>query len=130
MKQSTGLEAETKDLLTKNMNDEEEDTFCYKLIEEGVYDVNKLECIIGYASTNKNIDKEALKWIINCVDRCYIYHKDEHDYYTIKNYSIEDENMWEGVWKERLLQALNEWTGREPCRMVAWRGSIHVRYKT
>ena len=130
MKQSTGLEAETKDLLRKNMNDEEEDTFCYKLIEEGVYDVNKLKRIIEYASTNKNIDKEALKWIINCVDRCYIYHKDEHDYYTIKNYSIEDENMWKGVWKERLLQALNEWTGRELCRMVAWRCSIHVRYKT
>lgn len=108
VKQSTGLEAETKDLLTKNMNDEEEDTFCYKLIEEGVYDVNKLKRIIEYASTNKNIDKEALKWIINCVDRCYIYHKDEHDYYTIKNYSIEEENMWEGVWKERLLHALNE----------------------
>ena len=108
VKQSTGLEAENKDLLTKNMNDEEEDTFCYKLIEEGIYDVNKLKRIIEYASTNKNIDKEALKWIINCVDRCYIYHKDEHDYYTIKNYSIEDENMWKGVWKERLLQALNE----------------------
>jgi hypothetical protein len=108
VKQSTGLEAETKDLLTKNMNDEEEDTFCYKLIEEGVYDVNKLKRIIEYASTNKNIDKKALKWIINCVDRCYIYHKDEHDYYTIKNYSIEEENMWEGVLKERLLQALNE----------------------
>ena len=26
VKQSTGLEEETKDLLTKNMNDEEEDT--------------------------------------------------------------------------------------------------------
>lgn len=73
MKQSTGLEAETKDLLTKNMNDEEEDTFCYKLIEEGVYDVNKLKRIIEYASTNKNIDKKALRWIINCVENLYDY---------------------------------------------------------
>ena len=99
---------ENDNFLTRNMNDEEEDTFCYKLIEEGIFDVAKLKQIIKYVSIKRNINKEALKWIIDCIDRCYTYHKDDSDLYYIMNYSVDDENMWKNVWKEKLLRVLKQ----------------------
>lgn len=108
VRQRKELGVEVDNFLTRNMNDEEEDTFCYKLIEEGIFDVTKLKQIIKYVSIKRNIDKEALKWIIDCIDRCYIYHKDVSDLYYITNYSVDDENMWKNVWKGKLLQVLKQ----------------------
>lgn len=81
-------------LLAKNKNDDEEDTFCYKLFEENYFDADKLQLLINFVSA-KELDRnevEILQWIVDCVDKCFIYHHDSNDYYLIKNYSkaIED----------------------------------------
>ncbi|WP_024468768.1 hypothetical protein, partial [Treponema pedis] len=74
---------EGNSLIIKNKNDDIEDTFSYKLFEEQYFDTNKIEELINYISYNKLSirEKEILRWMINCVDNCFIYHKDINDYY-------------------------------------------------
>ena len=109
---SKRMEQNIKDnnLIIKNKNDDIEDTFCYKLFEEQYFDTDKLKELINYALFNKLDVKEIgiLKWIINCVDNCFIYHKDVDDYYRIKNYSKAIENEWNTDWKLKLIDVLKK----------------------
>ncbi len=77
-----------------------EDTFCYELFENGIFNRCKLEelieAVVILAEQGKFDEeiKEVLLWITECTDQCFQSHKDKNDYYKIKNYSISLENEW------------------------------------
>ncbi len=100
-KQESEQRVEGNSLIMKNKNDDAEDTFCHKLFEEQYFDTDKMKELIRYALFHQlNVKEiEVLKWIIHCVDHCFIYHKDVGDYYRIKNYSKAIENAWDTDWK-------------------------------
>lgn len=95
-------------LLAKNKNDDIDDTFCYKLFEENYFDADKLQLLINFVSAKKLDRNEAdiLQWIIDCVDKCFIYHHDQNDYYRITNYSNTIEDAWNNHWRAELKASL------------------------
>lgn len=95
-------------LLVKNKNDNIDDTFCYKLFEENYFDTDKLQHLINFVSAKKLDRNEAdiLQWIIDCVDKCFIYHHDQNDYYRITNYSNTIEDAWNNHWRAELKASL------------------------
>ncbi|WP_314961692.1 hypothetical protein [Prevotella pallens] len=96
-------------LLAKNKNDDIDDTFCYKLFEENYFDTDKLQHLINFVSAKKLDRNEAdiLQWIIDCVDKCFIYHHDQNDYYRITNYSNTIEDAWNNHWRTELMASLS-----------------------
>lgn len=90
-------------------DDLKEDTFCYELFENGIFNRRKLEELIETVvilAEQRKIDgeiKDTLLWITECVDQCFQSHKDSNDYYRIKNYSVSLENEWHQQWKKALL---------------------------
>lgn len=95
-------------LLAKNKNDDIDDTFCYKLFEENYFDADKLQLLINFVSA-KELDRneaDILQWIIDCVDKCFIYHHDQNDYYRITNYSNTIEDAWNNHWRAELMASL------------------------
>lgn len=106
-KQSKELKAggiSADNLLAKNKNDDIDDTFCYQLFEENYFDTDKLQHLINFVSAKK-LDRnevEILQWIIDCVDKCFIYHHDQNDYYRITNYSNTIEDAWNNHWRAEL----------------------------
>lgn len=95
-------------LLAKNKNDDIDDTFCYKLFEENYFDADKLQLLINFVSA-KELDRneaDILQWIIDCVDKCFIYHHDQNDYYRITNYSKAIEYAWNKHWRAELKASL------------------------
>ncbi len=104
------LERENKkqSLIVTNKDDEVEDSFCYKLFEQGEFDVAKVQELVSYVSLNELDDKEkdVLRWIIEGVNSCFGYHKAANDYYLIKNYSKKIEDKWIMDWKVTLNAAL------------------------
>ena len=111
-KQSKELKAgdiSADNLLAKNKNDDIDDTFCYKLFEENYFDTDKLQLLINFVSAKK-LDRnevEILQWIIDCVDKCFIYHHDQNDYYRITNYSNTIEDAWNNHWRAELMASLS-----------------------
>lgn len=101
-------ENENQSLIVINKDDEVEDSFCYKLFEQGEFDVAKVQELVSYASLNELDDKEKniLRWIIEGVNSCFAYHKDANDYYLIKNYSKTIEDKWSMDWEVTLNAAL------------------------
>ena len=106
-KQSKELKAggiSADNLLAKNKNDAIDDTVCYQLFEENYFDTDKLQHLINFVSAKK-LDRnevEILQWIIDCVDKCFIYHHDQNDYYRITNYSNTIEDAWNNHWRAEL----------------------------
>lgn len=96
-------------LLAKNKNDDIDDTFCYQLFEENYFDADKLQHLINFVSVKKLDQNEAdiLQWIIDCVDKCFIYHHDDNDYYRITNYSNTIEDAWNNHWRAELMASLS-----------------------
>ena len=96
-------------LLAKNKNDDIDDTFCYQLFEENYFDTDKLQHLINFVSA-KELDRneaDILQWIIDCVDKCFIYHHDDNDYYRITNYSNTIEDAWNNHWRAELTASLS-----------------------
>lgn len=99
----------TDNLLAKNKNDDIDDTFCYKLFEENYFDADKLQHLINFVSA-KELDRneaDILQWIIDCVDKCFIYHHDQNDYYLITNHSKAIEDAWNKHWRVELMASLS-----------------------
>ena len=101
-------EISADNLLVKNKNDDIDDTFCYQLFEENYFDTDKLQLLINFVSA-KELDRneaDILQWIIDCVDKCFIYHHDQNDYYRITNYSNTIEDAWNNHWRAELKASL------------------------
>lgn len=98
--------------IINNKNDLIEETFCYQLFENSIFDRGRLfELLISvrYAEENQLLNEEIksiLHWIVDCVDLCFFSHKDINDLYYIKNYQEKDENNWNILWKQEILHAL------------------------
>ncbi len=93
--------------LLENKDDLIEGTFCYSLFEESIFCPNLMAEFIEIAEVFLNYDndleiKKLLKWVIGCVEQCFLSHHDENDYYHIKNYSIDIESKWKNIWKPKL----------------------------
>lgn len=103
--------AEVK-IIKDNKNDLIEDTFCYELFENRIFDRDKLLELIGsvkYMSLNQLMTEEVssiIYWIVDGVDQCFISNKDREDLYRIQNYHCRYENSWNAVWKKEILQVL------------------------
>jgi len=96
-------------LLAKNKNDDIDDTFCYQLFEENYFDTDKLQYLINFVSA-KEVDRNEggiIQRIIDCVDKCFIYHHDDNDYYRITNYSNTIEDAWNNHWRAELMASLS-----------------------
>lgn len=101
-------EISADNLLAKNKNDDIDDTFCYQLFEENYFDTDKLQLLINFVSA-KELDRneaDILQWIIDCVDKCFIYHHDQNDYYLIANHSKAIEDAWNKHWRAELKASL------------------------
>lgn len=107
---SVGTPVESlKEKIFGERNDLKEDTFCYELFENGIFNRRKLEELIETVvilAEQRKIDgeiKDTLLWITECVDQCFQSHKDSNDNYRIKNYCVFYENRWCQQWKKALL---------------------------
>lgn len=96
--------------LLKNKDDLIEDTFCYQLLENGVFNENLIDKLINDSATfleengEDNEVKELLEWIVRCVDQCFLSNSDDADLYVIKNYSVEMEENWQIEWKLLIIK--------------------------
>ncbi|MDE1188716.1 MAG: hypothetical protein PW844_20000 [Pantoea sp.] len=102
-----------KEEILKNRDDLIEGTFCYSLFEDALFEQALLDDLIyGCELFIKENGREAeinefLSWMVNCVDQCFLSHKDESDLYKIKNYSSEIERKWINVWKPKIKEMNN-----------------------
>ena len=97
-------------LIIANKDDEREDTFCYSLFENALFDKLRMDELVKYVLHNQLdlTEKEILNWIIQGVNRCFAYHKDVTDLYSILNYSTDLEEKWHSFWKIKLLGTLEK----------------------
>ena len=97
-----------KEKIVGERDDLKEDTFCYELFENAIFNRRKLDELIETVvilAEQRKIDgeiKDTLLWITECVDQCFQSHKDSNDFYKIKNYSHSLENEWQQQWKKTL----------------------------
>ncbi|WP_426816751.1 hypothetical protein ACP3TC_14940 [Winslowiella sp. 2C04] len=102
-----------KEEILKNRNDLIEGTFCFSLFEEALFYSSLLDDLIDNSmlfikeNGSDTEVKDFLSWVVNCVDQCFLSHKDEGDLYTIKNYSSEIEKNWMNVWKPKINEINN-----------------------
>lgn len=99
-------------IIMDNKNDLVEETFCYQLFENRLFDRKRLLELLAsikYVKQNQLMTQEIkgiILWVVNCVDQCFVSNKDSNDLYCIQNYYFQDENNWNLIWKQEILHAL------------------------
>ena len=94
--------------LLSNRDDLQEGTFCYTLFEENLFVPELLHNFVASATacltanTEDNELKVLLAWVLPCVDLCFASHHDTNDLYFIKNYTTQDEENWNTLWRPSL----------------------------
>lgn len=92
--------------ILENKNDLIEDSFCYSLFEERVFDFKKLKTLVSFIDEyNINIKKDkiafldesykdvndTLCWILSSTYKTLIYHYNKDDLYKIQEFKFGDE---------------------------------------
>ncbi|CAA0235125.1 conserved protein of unknown function [Tenacibaculum maritimum NCIMB 2154] len=96
-----------------NKNDLIENTFCFELFENRIF--NKSKCIdlindAKYLKKHNLLNSsllEVLEWITLSVEQCFISNKDITDLYKISNYQKEYELDWNLKWKKEIQEIIN-----------------------
>lgn len=91
-----------------NTDDDIEDTFCYNLFENGLFNeslmrelLQDMQLIIALQDISLE-ERKAINWICLCVLRSFTSHFDCTDRYKIKNLDDEMYSRWSGEYFETL----------------------------
>jgi hypothetical protein len=108
--QDVQADEEIERIIYNNKDDSIEDTFCYRLFEDYIFDENLCEklCINIEKYTGKNQDmKNVMQWIIDCVNQCFYSHHDDSDFFEIKNFKNTMEEKWNSKWMKIISNKIN-----------------------